>query len=214
MNHETAEKKEGDTSLYCGERVCKNNPRIEALGSLDELSSMLGVFRGATYSGNFGEICFKISKLVLGIQIKLFTVGTELAAGEEELSSVKDKISISDIEDLEKINSYFRNVFRLPNGFIIPGGRHEVCHNSKHIPPFLDLSRALTRRLERDLVSVRSQMIEPANKDFSVLIEWINELSDVLWVLARVVEIPQGKSLELTDVSNSSYSINKESYEK
>lgn len=195
-------KNEGKTSLYCGECVGKNNPRIEALGSLDELTSMLGVFRGIAYSGNFNAISYKVSKLILDIQIRLFTVGTEISTGEHSLPDILNKISKEDVFGLEKLIEQFEKTFPIPKGFIIPGGRHETGHLEFHIPSFLDVCRAITRRLERDVISVRSQMIEPANEDFSIMIEWINKLSDVLWLLARIVEIPQGKSLELADIKN------------
>lgn len=199
---EISEKPEGQTSLYCGEFVGKNNPRIEALGSLDELTSMLGVFRGLTYFANFNEISYKASKLILEIQKRLFVVGTEISTGETSLFEIQNKISKEDISGLEKLIEHFRKTFAIPNGFIIPGGRHETSPNHSHLPSFLDVCRALTRRLERDVISVRAQMVCPTNEDFSIMIEWINKLSDVLWLLARIVEIPQGRSLELVDVKN------------
>lgn len=193
---------EGETSLYCGDRVSKNYPRIEALGSLDELNSMLGISRSMAYAGKFNSIGFKVSQLVLAIQIKLFSVGSTIASSEDNLQNVKEKITAEDLEKLDSLVSFFEKTYPMPKGFIIPGGQPRYDYEKAYpLPSFLDVARALARKLERNIITVKSQMFKPSNSDFEIMIKWVNRLSDVLWLVARMVEMPQGKSLELADVS-------------
>lgn len=193
---------DGETSLYCGDRVFKNHPRIEALGALDELSSILGISRSMAYADKFNSTGFKMAQLVLAIQIKLFSVGSTIACSEDSLQNIKEKITNEDLEKLDSLISFFEKTYPMPKGFIVPGGRPRYDYEKSYpFPSFLDVARALARKLERNIITVKSQMLNPSNPDFDIMIRWVNRLSDVLWLMARTVEIPQGKSLEFADVS-------------
>lgn len=204
MKRTVSKKRVEKTSLYCGKKVLKNDIRIEALGSLDELMSMLGVFRGMSYFGMANLFSLKISALIKDIQIRLFTVGTEIATDEVLLSKVNEKISRGDVAGLEKLNKNIKDSFCIPDGFVVPGGKHIFDGTSRNLSPILDVCRALTRRLERDLISLSLKMENPENMDFLTMIEWINRLSSVFWSLARALEIFKlDNSLKLNDVKKS-----------
>lgn len=168
-------------TTYCGETVLKNHPRIEALGCLDELCSMLGVSRVIVGWNNL-ELCDgnKVYKLLLAIQTRLFAAGKILVAP----IIIGDKISQKDIDELDRLVSLFEKEYDIPNGFIIPGGE-----GLKITQPasFIDVSRSICRRLERNIISVKCEMSEKMN-DLDILIKWVNRLSDVLWLLARIIE--------------------------
>lgn len=181
-------------TTYCGETVFKNHPRIEALGCLDELGSMLGVSRSIVGWNHF-EPCDgnKIYKLLLAIQTRLFAAGAILVAP----IATGDKISQKDIDELDRLISLFEKEYDIPNGFIIPGG--EGLKITQHAS-FIDVSRSICRRLERNVISVKCEMSEKSH-DLDILIKWVNRLSDVLWLLARVIESEQNSYLLYTDFS-------------
>lgn len=204
MKRTISKKQVKKTSLYCGKKIQKNNTRIEALGSFDELMSMLGVFRGMSYFGMANVLNLKISSLIKDIQMRLFVIGTEIATDEVLLSEVNEKISRLDVIGLETLNKNIKNSFHIPDGFVVPGGKHIFDGTARYLSPILDVCRALTRRLERDLISLSFEMKNPENTDFLTMIEWINRLSSVFWSLARVLEIFKlDNSLKLNDVEKS-----------
>ena len=155
----------GDTSLFGGKRVKKSDLRIDAYGTVDELNSWIGLIRDQKINAN--------STLeLLEIQDRLFTIGSHLAT---EFGKMQDKlpaISNLDIEYLERAIDRMDEALAPMTSFVLPGGHTTVsyCH----------LARCVCRRTERLVValSIDQQVAE-------VLIQYLNRLSDYLFVLSR-----------------------------
>jgi cob(I)alamin adenosyltransferase len=165
----TATGDDGTTGLWSGDRVPKDHPRIEVLGEVDELSSLLGFARIAcTLDANRAAI--------ESLQRDLVRVAGELAsigpAFDNPIQSRDEKDITDEIHGLEKCIKL--------HGFVLPG-RTEASAR-------LDLARVAARRLERGVVALAR---EAAVSD--VLRRYLNRLSDYLFMLARSEEAAQGK---------------------
>lgn len=165
--------KQGDkgfTSLVGGNRVKKNSERLEAYGTLDELNSWIGMIRSY-------DISESIKDMLVNIQRKLFDLGSYLAYDEENAKRKVDNlpmITTGDVTILEKeIDSLNEKLPSLVN-FIMSGGDPQVsaCH----------IARTVCRRAERRVVT----MMQTYEVD-AVILEYLNRLSDYLFVLARYI---------------------------
>lgn len=154
----------GETSLFGGKRLAKDDLRIEAYGTIDELNSFLGLLRDLMESPADKE-------QIKALQDRLFNVGSVLASDPEKPLLVKN-ITESDIAGLERsIDIMNENLPPLKN-FILPGGHSTVstCH----------ICRCVCRRAERRVVS-----LEGPSETLGIIIRYLNRLSDFLFVLAR-----------------------------
>ncbi|MCB9217871.1 MAG: cob(I)yrinic acid a,c-diamide adenosyltransferase [Ignavibacteriales bacterium] len=156
---------DGNTSLFGGERVKKNNLRIEAYGSIDELNASLGLVIANKASKETSEI-------LEFLQNTLFRIGAELATPENVKSNAIIEISSEEIEKLEKLIDKFDSNLPELKHFILPGGSISSS--------FLHFSRTICRRAERKIV----ELIEIEKINNNILI-FINRLSDLLFILAR-----------------------------
>jgi len=152
---------DGTTGLGDGSRTRKNSPRIAAIGSIDELNSMLGLL--ATE-----DLPAAVRTVMAAVQNDLFDLGGELSIpGFEKLA--EHRIRLLD-QWLEEFN---RDLPPLAE-FILPGGSRPaaVAH----------VARATCRRAERDVVTLASlEFVRPLCQ------QYLNRLSDLLFVLARVL---------------------------
>jgi cob(I)alamin adenosyltransferase len=159
---------DGSTGLFDGTRVPKDHLRTEAYGDVDELSSVLGVARAFAEDKD-------ISAALLEIQKDLLAVGAQLADPKFESRKVKPKTLVS----AEKVEAFERMMDRydaeLPplKGFILRCGTKGAS--------FLHLACTVCRRAERRIVTLSRQVSVPP-----IVITYINRLSDLLFVLARV----------------------------
>lgn len=153
---------DGTTGLASGERVSKDCLLIKAQGDLDELNSSIACVRA--YSDDR-----KIDTLLIAVQHHLFNVGGELSAPQCDLTSAND------VAWLERWIDYFNADLPALKEFILPGGDAAVAH--------CHLARTVCRRAERNLVEWSRE-----NPVRAELIQYINRLSDLLFVLARVIE--------------------------
>jgi cob(I)alamin adenosyltransferase len=166
----------GTTSLIYGERVAKNDDRVEAYGSCDETNSMIGLALAYLNNvqfedkNNFEHIFYKI-------QTTLFHVGAELATptGKE----VKWKLKDEDIAELEQQIDQWDSELPALTNFILPGG-HPVA-------AVLHVARTVVRRAERSAVSLGTE-VNP------LVLSYLNRLSDFLFVAARYVNARLGVS--------------------
>ncbi|HMQ52954.1 MAG TPA: cob(I)yrinic acid a,c-diamide adenosyltransferase [Anaerolineae bacterium] len=160
----------GETSLLTGGRVPKDDPRVNVYGTLDEATSALGMARAATGSD---EICAEIIEL----QGELINIMAEAAARPASQPS-KFKVPQATPEQVarleQRIDYYVAQ--RVETGrFVRPGVSLAAGA--------LDLARATVRRAERFLVALnRTESVSP------ILIQYINRLSDLLYVMARIDE--------------------------
>jgi len=159
----------GQTSLFGGARVAKDDARIEAYGTVDELSSFLGVARA-------GSLPAEVDGVLEQVQRDLFDVGAHLASpGTSRFSGVDPRR----IEELESaIDAMERDLPPLTN-FILPGGSAAAAH--------LHVARTVCRRAERCVVGLHDD--SPATES---TVAYLNRLSDYLFVAARFANLRAG----------------------
>ena len=156
----------GQTSLIGGTRVPKFHPRIEAYGTIDELNSYIGLIRDQDIDQHFRDV-------LLEIQDRLFTAESIIALDPEAKTPVKLPALVeSDITFLEKEIDLMNEVLPELKSFILPGGHPIVsyCH----------IARCICRRAERH--TIRLSQAQPVEEK---VIQYLNRLSDFLFVLAR-----------------------------
>lgn len=172
----------GETMLYGGIKVNKDDPRLEAFGTIDELNSLLGLARSVC-KDNY--ICDIIKK----IQYKLFVVGADIATLKSLESKIPKilRITSSDVKELEKIADDIFSKLKPLNRFILPGG--------SILASIIHVARAICRRAERRIVTLSK--IEDINPE---LLKYINRLSSVLFLLARLANTRAGIEDEEIDM--------------
>jgi cob(I)alamin adenosyltransferase len=157
----------GKTSLLGGTKVFKNNPRIEAYGTVDELNSYIGLLSDFSNDDNAKSILKEI-------QDRLFTIGAELACDPDKNSKMPlPDLHESDIEFLEKEIDKMQEELPVMKNFILPGGHPAVS--------FAHVARCVCRRAERCTVNLQ----ENGGAVDQLIIKYLNRLSDYLFVLAR-----------------------------
>lgn len=164
----------GHTSLMDGEIVKKHNLSVDAYGTIDELNSFIGLLKDYLTDN-------KIKVILNNVQLNLFSIGSILAAGKNNIKSSKVKIDKKDVLDLEShIDKLNEDLPELKN-FIIPGGLKTSSYS--HV------CRSICRRAERK--------ISELNKDISVdsnILAYINRLSDFFFILSRHLKHSEGIS--------------------
>jgi cob(I)alamin adenosyltransferase len=157
----------GSTGLGDGVRVDKDHPRVEAFGTVDELNSIIGLLLTECPAGG-------ITDLLTDIQHDLFDLGGELCIpgrivlGDEHTKRLE--------ENLDRLNEPLAPL----KEFILPGGSRasSVCH----------MARTVCRRAERRSVTLnRTEPVNPA------AVKYLNRLSDLLFVMARVLNAQAGR---------------------
>ncbi len=159
----------GETSLLGAGRVRKHVARVEAYGVVDELNACLGVVCAAlTDSG--------LLDLLASIQRDLFAVGTQLADVRKDKGKDMEKAALPPqrVTDLERAIDRFEEELPPLKRFILPGG----CETGAR----MHLARTVCRRAERRIAALAAQEEIPA-----VILSYVNRLSDLLFVLARLV---------------------------
>ncbi len=154
----------GKTSLVSGTRVDKDDVRVEAYGTVDELNSNLGVLLHSTKLDD-PDIVAVIRKA----QNKLFNIGAYLANDKaDSLYGVKKE----DVEELEKMMDQMNEELPPTQGFVLPGGTR--------LSATADRCRTVTRRAERRIVTLaKVATVDP------LVLEYLNRLSDFFFVFAR-----------------------------
>ncbi len=152
----------GETSLLGGARVAKNDPRIEAYGTVDELSSCIGVARAASPAAEMDTVLEQVQR-------DLFEVGAHLASpGTSRFTGVEP----GRVEELERAIDSMENELAPLKNFILPGGTLAAAQ--------LHVARTVCRRAERCVVALHDDT--PATLSTVV---YLNRLSDMLFVAAR-----------------------------
>ncbi|MGI0079586.1 MAG: cob(I)yrinic acid a,c-diamide adenosyltransferase [Nitrososphaerales archaeon] len=167
----------GETGLYGGKRVRKDNSRVEAYGAIDETNAYLGFARTAIHEGCSGsrEVLNYIDTVLEPVQNKLFSIGATLSGSEDPSYSVRD----ADIEFLEQSIDKMDEEVQPIKAFILPFGTDLSAR--------LHMARTVSRRAERRIVSLsNNEQIDPK------IIAYANRLSDFLFTLARYANKAQG----------------------
>lgn len=158
---------DGTTGLGDGTRVPKDDIRVSAFGTIDELNSQLGVLLATDLPGD-------LRTLLTNIQHALFDVGGELCIPDRSV------IDADDVKALERALDELNSGLAPLEDFILPGGTAAAaaCH----------VARAVCRRAERSVVPlVRDGQANPQT------LRYLNRLSDLLFVIARTLNARAGK---------------------
>jgi len=173
---------DGTTGLVGGGRVKKNNLRIESYGTLDELSSFIGLARAsmAQHRQPFSERAAILDGWLAWTQDVLFNLGAELATPQAKRWEGMPLASDADAQALERaIDRSQQDLEPLAN-FIHPGGSMPGA--------FLHVSRTICRRAERLIVTLRDEEPEISAQ----AVHYVNRLSDALFVWARWINADSG----------------------
>ncbi len=164
---------DGTTGLGDGSRVAKNSLRVEAYGTVDEANSCLGLLLASELPGDVRE-------LLTRVQHQMFDLGGELCIPGH--AAIFD----ADIDALEARLDHYNDALPALKDFILPGGGEAAarCH----------VARTVVRRAERETVALdRQENVRPQ------AIRYLNRLSDLLFVLARVLARASGHGEVLWD---------------
>jgi cob(I)alamin adenosyltransferase len=158
----------GDTSLFDKTRVSKAHVRVDAYGEVDELDACLGLARAAGVDAD-------IAASVETIQKQLFALGARLADPSSKIAArvTKATITEADVETLEQTIDRLEAELPPLRRFVLPGGSPAGAA--------FHLARTVCRRAERRVVAMGPAEVEP------ILVVYLNRLSDLLFVMARVV---------------------------
>ena len=165
----------GQTSIIGGIRVSKACERLEAYGTVDELSSHLGLLAALLPDGNDKD-------MIIRIQNNLFNVCTNLATDQSQTPLYDSaKLPEGEIELLEKEVDRMMKLLPERQGFILPGGTQAAAQ--AHV------CRTVCRRAERRIVAL-SEVAQISQETQ----QYVNRLSDYLFVLAKIINFNENKS--------------------
>jgi cob(I)alamin adenosyltransferase len=158
----------GETSLFDQTRVSKADVRVDAYGEVDELNACLGAARAAGVDAD-------IAGALETIQKQLFALGARLADPSSRIAGrvTKAAITEADVERLEHLIDRLEGELPPLRRFILPGGSGAGAQ--------LHVARTVCRRAERRVVALGPGAVE------SILVVYLNRLSDLLFVMGRAV---------------------------
>ena len=161
----------GNTQLFAGPKVSKDDARIEAYGTIDELSAVIGTARASNRDT-------QIDQILCEIQNDLFSVGAELAT-EDPIAAKTNFVAQQHVQKLEAAIDRFESHLSPLTTFILPGGSLAAAQ--------LHVARTVCRRAERRIVTL-GKLAEVSQE----LVPFVNRLSDLLFVLARYANLKEG----------------------
>lgn len=165
----------GQTGLFGGGRVSKDDPRVEAYGDVDELNAVLGFARAA-------EMMPRIDEVLVPIQRDLFSIGALLST--PDLKKMHDHLAKAQLDDgriseLENAIDVCEKELEPLRAFIVPGGTPKAAA--------LHVARTVCRRAERRVIHLQRDVEIP-----QIVVVYLNRLSDLLFTLARVANTRAG----------------------
>lgn len=166
----------GETGLFGGGRVAKDNPRVAAYGDVDELNSALGVVRAA-------EPALLFDAELEAIQRDLFAIGGHLATPDpEKVRAALERATLSSarIQDFETAIDAADAELPPLRAFVLPAGTAKAAA--------LHLARTVCRRAERSVVALAREHPVP-----ELFLVYLNRLSDYLFTLARLANLRDGR---------------------
>lgn len=155
---------DGTTGLLGGGRVPKDDPQIEAYGTVDEASSAIGFAKALTEHDRVRELCAEL-------QHGLYMLSADLATNPSKES--RFAVTEEQVERLDALCEEVQAEIEPPTGFVLPG---TVPASGQ-----LDVARAVVRRAERRVTALRGERYTNARR-------WLNRLSLLLFLLARYEE--------------------------
>lgn len=163
----------GETRLVGGQRIAKDDLRIECYGTVDELNAFAGAARAtAEHSAQRVELLGKFAAMLKRVQHELFNLGSILATLPEDVHPKQPRVTSADVEQLEReIDEANAELVPL-RSFVLPGG--------SRLDAELHICRTVCRRAERLLVALaREQSVPPE------ALQYLNRLSDAFFVWSR-----------------------------
>jgi cob(I)alamin adenosyltransferase len=157
----------GNTSLAGGQRLRKDDPRIEAYGTIDELNSFVGLARESVRQS--GPAVAELDAILLRIQHELFNAGSVLATLPEDLHEKQARITEAESRQLERDIDRMNAELPALRSFVLPGGNRLNAE--------LHVCRTVCRRAERECVRMGGAPAE--------VIRYLNRLSDAFFVWSR-----------------------------
>jgi cob(I)alamin adenosyltransferase len=174
----------GETSLIGGERVSKADPRLECYGTIDELNATVGLMIESLASSAAGS---HLTPILQRVQNELFNLGCELATPDPERRAKLPRIEARHVEGLERDIDAVNDELPVLKSFVLPGGGWPSAYSH--------LARTVCRRAERLVVSLAQA--EDIGGDMPV--QYLNRLSDALFVWGRWCALKDGKPEPLWD---------------
>jgi cob(I)alamin adenosyltransferase len=166
---------QGETGLFGGKRVGKDDLRVDAYGNVDELNAFIGLLSDALHEHP------TVHGLLLEVQRRLFSVGAHLATDPDGDFAMPIDLHNADVAALETAIDEMERVLPPLSNFILPGGHPTVsmCH----------VCRTVCRRAERSVVALsRLAELDP------LVLHYLNRLSDYFFVLGRWAGLQLGVS--------------------
>lgn len=168
----------GDTGLIGGSRVPKDDPRIEAYGTVDELNAFIGLARAQALEASKGPLGGLADDL-LHVQHHLFNLGSMLSTPPGQLKPTQPQIVSQDIAWLEACMDALTPKLAVLQSFVLPGG--------SRLNATLHVARTVCRRAERLCVTLRRE-----GRCGDLEVHYLNRLSDALFVWSRHASAVQG----------------------
>jgi len=162
----------GDTRLVGGQKVRKDSPRIDAYGTIDELSSCLGLARTTLAAPGAPAGAAALAAVLLRVQNELFNLGSDLATLPADRHPKQPLIEERHTTKLEEEIDGWNATLPELRSFVLPGGGM--------VAAYLHLARTVCRRAERLIVHLADG--EPIG---SAVVPYVNRLSDALFVMSR-----------------------------
>ncbi|BCL84309.1 ATP--cob(I)alamin adenosyltransferase [Ktedonobacteria bacterium brp13] len=170
----------GYTGLLGAERVPKYDVRPDTFGTIDEATSALGLARAMTKEPRVREIIFHV-------QQELYLLMGELATTPENYEKMGLQMTGAHVQWLEQTEAQLQQEVEIPNKFIIPGDTLDGAA--------LDLARTIIRRAERMTVKLlHDKVIQNVE-----VVRYLNRLSDLIFILARYIEVKSSLATLPTD---------------
>jgi len=174
----------GETSLIGGERVSKADPRLDCYGTIDELNAVIGLLTEALVDSAAGA---HLTPILRRVQNELFNLGCELATPDPERRAKLPRVEPRHIEALEKDIDAVNDDLPALKSFVLPGGGWASAYSH--------LARTVCRRAERLVVGLS----EAEDIGGELPVQYLNRLSDALFVWGRWCALKDGKSEPLWD---------------
>jgi cob(I)alamin adenosyltransferase len=174
----------GETSLIGGDRVSKADPRLDCYGTIDELNAVIGLVIEALTESAAGA---HLTPILRRVQNELFNLGCELATPDPERRAKLPRIEARHVDALERDIDAVNDDLPVLKSFVLPGGGWASAH--------FHLARTVCRRAERLVVGLGEA--EDIGGDMPV--QYLNRLSDALFVWGRWAALKDGKDEPLWD---------------
>ena len=165
----------GETSLVNGRRVGKDNLKIEAYGTVDELNAFVGQARVSALAEDLGDL----AAILLRVQHELFNLGSILATDPGKAHPSQPRLTEADVAQLEREIDAMNAELPKLNSFVLPGG--------SRLDAEMHIARTVCRRAERILVALSRE--EEVDRDS---VRYLNRLSDALFVWGRWACVQSG----------------------